>query len=57
MNETESPSLVTPPFSNIGVTVIVATTGVNPVLNAVKDGISPEPFAANRIVVLLLSQL
>ena len=41
----------------VGVTVIVATIGVKPVLTAVKDGISPEPFAANPIVVLLLSQL
>ena len=36
VNETESPSLVTPPFSNIGVTVIVATIGSVVILVAVK---------------------
>ncbi len=33
----------------LGVTVIVATTGVVPVLVATNDGISPEPLAARPI--------
>ncbi len=40
-----------------GVTVIVAVTGALVVLTAVNDGISPVPFAARPIEVLLFVQL
>ena len=51
------PVQLTPPFSNVGVTVIVATTGLVPVLIAVKTGISPVPDAANPIEVKSFVQL
>ena len=41
----------------IGVTVIVATTGILDVLVAVKEGILPVPLAAKPIEVSLLVQL
>ena len=44
-------------FVNEGVTVIVAMTGVDPVLVAVNDGILPEPEAARPIDGAELVQL
>jgi ABC-type multidrug transport system permease subunit len=43
------PVQVVPPFVKLGVTVIVATTGVDPGLIAINDAISPVPLAANPI--------
>ena len=51
------PVQLTPPFSNVGVTVIVAITGLVPVLIAVKAGIFPLPDAANPIEVKSFVQL
>ena len=51
------PVQLTPPFSNVGVTVIVAITGLVPVLMAVKAGIFPIPEAAKPIEVKSLVQL
>jgi hypothetical protein len=44
------------PFA-VGVTVIVATTGVVPALIAVNEGISPVPLAASPIDGVLFVQL
>ena len=44
------------PFS-VGVTVIVAEMGVEPVLVAVKEGKLPVPLAPKPIAVLLFAQL
>ena len=41
----------------VGVTVIVAVTGVDPVFVAIKDEMFPEPFAARPMEVLLFVQL
>ena len=51
------PVQLTPPFSNVGVTVIVAITGLVPVLIAVKAGTFPLPEAANPIEVKSFVQL
>lgn len=52
------PVHVTPLFVNEGVTVIVAVTGLPPVLMAVNVGILlPEPLAARPMLVLLFVQL
>ena len=51
------PVHVTPPLVYEGVTVIVAVTGVVPVLVAVKLEILPEPLAARPIDGKLLVQL
>ena len=51
------PTQLTPPFTNVGVTVIVAVTGAVPVLVAVNDGIFPAPLAANPMDGALLTQL
>jgi hypothetical protein len=40
------PTQLTPPFINVGVTIIVATTGAVVVLVAINVGILPAPFAA-----------
>ena len=56
-NGVAGPVQLTPPFSNVGVTVIVAITGLVPVLIAVKAGISPVPDAANPIEVKSFVQL
>ena len=48
-----SPSQTTPPFSNVGVTVMVATTGVLIVLVAVKARISPLPLPKRPILGVL----
>ena len=49
VNVWESPSLLIPPFSKVGVTVTVATMGDKPLFTAVKVGKSPEPESAKPI--------
>ncbi|MNF94328.1 hypothetical protein D3C84_770350 [compost metagenome] len=44
------------PLLKVGVTTIVATIGVVPVLMAVKAGMFPVPDAANPIEAVLLVQ-
>ena len=56
-NGVAGPVQLTPPFSNVGVTVIVAITGLVPVLIAVKAGMFPLPEAANPIEVKSFVQL
>ena len=43
-----------PPLVNVGVTVMVATTGAVVVLMAVNDAILPLPFDARPMLVVLL---
>ena len=45
------PVQLTPPFVNVGVTVIVATTGTIPVLMPVKAAMLPLPEAARPMLV------
>jgi hypothetical protein len=52
-----APLQVIPPLVNVGVTVIVAVTGVLPALKAVNDGIVLVPLAPSPMLVLLLVQL
>ena len=56
-NRVAGPTQLSPPFSNVGVTVIVATTGLVDVLIAVKAGMFPLPEAANPIEVKSFVQL
>ena len=56
VNSLDSPSHEVSPFSNVGITVIVATTGVFPLFTTVKDGISPFPLAAKPMEVVLFVQ-
>ena len=51
------PVQLTPPLMKVGVTVIVAVTGVVPLFTAVKEGILPVPLAARPIAGVLLVQL
>ena len=51
------PLQLIPPLVNTGVIVIVAVTGVDPVLIAVNDGIVLVPLAANPMLILLFVQL
>ena len=51
------PLQVTPPLVNAGVTVIVAVTGAEVTLVAVKLAISPAPLAASPIDGVLFVQL
>ena len=53
----EVPGQVNPPFKYCAVTVMVATTGVAPLLTAVKEAMSPVPLAANPMDVVLLVQV
>lgn len=46
-----------PPLVNVGVTVIVAVTGVLPALMATNDGMLPLPLAPNPMDRLLFVQL
>ncbi|MNY24934.1 hypothetical protein D3C86_1586810 [compost metagenome] len=48
------PVQLVPPLLKFGVTIIVATTGVVPLLTAVKEGIFPFPDAGNPIEAVLL---
>jgi hypothetical protein len=57
LNVVEVPVQLTPPFTNVGVTVIIATTGAVDVLVAMKVGILPTPFAARPIEGALFAQL
>ena len=45
-----------PPLVNVGVTTIVATTGVNPVFNAVKAGIGPDPLVGKPMLAFVFVQ-
>lgn len=51
------PTQLTPPFINVGVTIIVAITGVKPTFVAINVGILPAPAAANPIEGALLDQV
>ena len=51
------PTQLTPPLVNVGVTMMVATTGALVVLMAVNVGISPVPLAAKPMDGWLLAQL
>jgi hypothetical protein len=51
------PVQVTPPLVKLGVTVMVAVTGVVPVLTAGKEAMLPVPLAARPMDVVLLVQL
>lgn len=53
----EAPVQVTPPCTMVGVTVMVAESGVVPEWAAVNAVMSPWPLAPNPIAVLLLIQL
>ena len=57
VNVLAGPVQLIPPLVNVGVTVIVAVTGVLPPLMAVNDGIVLVPLAPKPIVILLLVQL
>ena len=48
------PEQVTPALVYVGVTTIEATTGVEPVLTAIKDWFTPEPVPDNPILVSVL---
>ena len=56
MNVSDGPSQDTPSLVNVGVTSIVATTGVVPVLIATKEEISPEPGVVRPILGVSLVQ-
>lgn len=57
VNVTGVPEQFRLPLLNVGVTVMVDTTGAPPLLTAVNDAISPVPEAARPVVVLLFVQL
>ena len=57
VNVRDGPGHVTPPAVYCGVTVIVATTGVEPLFIAVNEAILPVPLAASPIDVVLFAQL
>ena len=56
-NVRKVPIQITDPFSNWGVTLIVANTGVLPLFIAVNEGISPVPPEPRPILVLSLVQV
>ena len=49
-----APGQLVPPLVNVGVTVMVATTGAVVVLMAANDAILPLPFDARPMLVVLL---
>ena len=49
VNVLDVPTQLTPPFINVGVTIMVATTGAVVVLVAINVGMLPTPFAARPI--------
>jgi hypothetical protein len=53
VNDSLGPGQLTPPAVNVGVTIIVATTGKFELFIAVKEPILPVPLAASPIEVLL----
>ena len=57
MNVLIGPVQFVPPLTKEGVTVMLAITGTVPLLIAVNEAISPAPFAASPMLVLLLTQL
>ena len=57
VNVSEVPTQLTPLFVNVGVTVMVATTGVVVLLVAINVGILPAPLAAMPIDGALFVQL
>ena len=57
VNVSEVPTQLTPLFVNVGVTVMVATTGVVVILVATNVGILPAPLAAMPIDGALFVQL
>lgn len=57
VNVLAGPVQLMPPLVKVGVTVIVATCGVDPLLIPMNDGIVLVPLAPNPIEVLLLLQL
>jgi hypothetical protein len=57
LNCLSSPEQVTPALVYFGVTVIVATTGVVPLFNAVNAAILPVPLPANPIDGVLFVQV
>ena len=57
VNVPDIPTQLTPALVNVGVTVIVAITGVMVLLVATNVGIFPEPLAAMPIDGVLFSQL
>jgi hypothetical protein len=57
VNVVDAPVQVMPPLVNLGVTVIVAVTGVKPALTPINDAILPVPLEPRPIEVLLLVQL
>ena len=50
----DDPLQLIPELVNVGVTVMVATTGAVAVLRAVNDAILPLPFDASPMLVVLL---
>ena len=57
VNVLDVPTQLTPPFINVGVTVMVATTGTVVVLVAINVGIFPAPAAAKPIDGALFDQV
>lgn len=57
VNVVDAPVQLIPPLVKVGVIVIVAVTGVEPVLMAINDGMVLVPLAPSPIDVLLLVQL
>ena len=51
------PVQLVPPLVNVGVTVMVATTGAVVVLSAAKGPILPLPFDARPMLVVVLSHV
>ena len=51
------PVQVTPPLVKLGVTVIVAVTGAEPVFAAMKEAMLPVPLEGSPIEALLFVQL
>ena len=56
VNVLDDPLQLIPELVNVGVTVMVATTGEVVVLMAVNDAIFPLPFDASPMLVVLLVQ-
>ena len=57
VNVLDVPTQLTPAFVKVGVTVMVAVTGVLLALVATKEAILPAPVAAKPIDGVLLTQL
>ena len=57
VNVDDAPVQVMPALVNVGVTVIVAVTGVLPAFTAVNDGTVPVPLAPRPVAMLSFTQL